>query len=65
MDLDELTWVPPEERERLRQLMQEWTGPGKGYIFFAVPPTPESEGLTFFQPCVDKKPREVDTKKLS
>jgi hypothetical protein len=52
-DLDRLEWIPEEKRKELKGLMAEWTGPSKGFVFIAVPPTPEREGYIIFQACVD------------
>jgi len=51
--LEKLNWIPPENKERLRQLMAEWIGPGKGYILLTVPPTPGREGYVYFQLMID------------
>ncbi len=55
-ELDKYDWIPPDKKAELRQLMQEWTGPGKGFVFIAVHPVPGREGYTIFQPCVDTIP---------
>jgi hypothetical protein len=39
-------------REKLTWLMAEWVGPGKGFVFIAVPPAPGRLGYTIFQPMV-------------
>jgi hypothetical protein len=59
MDFDSLEkhdWIPESDKARLRELMAEWTGPGKGYVLIAVPPGPGQDGYTIFQPCIDPEP---------
>ncbi len=51
-DIDRLEWVPNDRKQELERLIAEWTGPGRSYILVIVPPTPENEGLTYFQPCI-------------
>jgi hypothetical protein len=58
-DIDRLGWIPPGKREEIKRMMAEWTGPGKGFVFIAVPPTPEREGYTIFQPWVDPEAKEI------
>jgi hypothetical protein len=57
-DIDRLDWIPEERKAELKQLIAEWTGPGRSYILVIVPPTPKSEGLTYFQPCLAAEPQE-------
>lgn len=55
-DIDRLErhdWIPESDKARLRELMKEWSRPGRGYIFIAVPPGPGREAYTIFQPMVD------------
>jgi hypothetical protein len=52
-DLEKCDWIPEAQKVRLRELMAEWTGPGKGFVFIAVPPSPGRGGYTLFQPCID------------
>ena len=52
-DLEKHTWIPDEKKAKLRELMAEWTGEGRGYVLIIQPPTPEQDGFTIFQPCVE------------
>ena len=58
--LDKHDWIPEPDKARLRKLMQELTGPGRGFVFIAVPPAPGREGYTIFQPCIDPECQETD-----
>ena len=63
--LDKHDWIPEPDKARLRKLMQEWTGPCKGFVFIAVPPTTERQGYTIFQPCIDPECQETDIQSVS
>ena len=52
-NLDKHDWIPESDKARLRELMAEWSGPGRGYIFIAVPPAPGRAGFAMLQPMVD------------
>lgn len=51
--LDKHDWIPEEDRVRLRELMEEWSGPGRGYVFLVIPPAPGRAGYAILQPMKD------------
>ena len=54
-DLDRFDWIPAKDRQELKRRMEEYTGPGKGFVLIAVPPSPEREGFVVLQPCFDPR----------
>ena len=54
-DLDKYDWISEQDKARLKKLMAEWSGSGKGFVIIATPPSSEHEGFVVLQPFVAPK----------
>ena len=50
--LEEAEWIPEVDKEEIRRLMREWSGPGKGFALLIQPPTDTEEGMVIFQRAI-------------